>query len=248
MATSEAEDMIRAVSLDLWSTLIRDRDGDEAARDHIRARRISELLSHEHVHVPDEQLYSSLRSIDVLRRDAREMRDWTLTTDRQVRFLLTQAGVYPSAQLVSALLPRYDAAILELMPVLVEPDAAQSLAALAQRYPLSITSNTGKTPGRVLKCVLEKLGILEPFTHFVFSDEVQALKPEAEIWQALAMANGVAPEEIVHVGDSYTLDYRGARDAGLHAVLFGGRWSVPTDVISVDSLKQLPTTIQEMNT
>jgi len=127
--------MIRAVSLDLWSTLIRDRDGDEAARDHIRSRRISELLSHEHVHVPDEQFYASLRSIDVLRRDIREMRDWTLTTDRQVRFLLTQAGVYPSAQLVNALLPSYDTAILELMPILVEPDAAQSLAALARRYP-----------------------------------------------------------------------------------------------------------------
>ncbi|MEN6550420.1 MAG: HAD-IA family hydrolase, partial [Candidatus Cryosericum sp.] len=112
----------------------------------------------------------------------------------------------------------------------------------------SITSNTGKTPGKVLKRVLEKLGILAPFTHFVFSDEVQSLKPDAEIWLSLATANDVVPGEIVHVGDSYSLDYKGALDAGLHAVLFGRRPSVSPTVIAVDSLKQLPTTIQEMDT
>ncbi|HNW83990.1 MAG TPA: HAD family hydrolase [Candidatus Cryosericum sp.] len=240
--------MIHAVSLDLWGTLICDRDGDEAARDHIRSRRISELLSKEHLHVSEEQLYSSLRSIDVVRRDIREMRDWTLTTARQIRYVLTQAGVFPSPELVHALLPRYDTAIFELMPVLVEPDASQWLTVLAERFPLSITSNTGKTPGKVLKRVLEKLGILAPFTHFVFSDEVQSLKPDPGIWLSLTTANDVAPGEIVHVGDSYSLDYKGALDAGLHAVLFGRRPSVSPTVIAVDSLKQLPTTIQEMDT
>ncbi len=240
--------MIRAVSLDLWETLIRDRDGDEAARDHIRACRIGELLSEEHLHVSDEQLYSSLRSIDVVRRDIREMRGWTLTTDRQIRYVLTQAGVHPSPELVQILLPRYDTAILELMPALVEQDALQWLTVLAEQYPLSITSNTGKTPGRVLQRVLEELGILAPFTHFVFSDEVQSLKPDMGIWLSVATANDTAPAEIVHVGDSYSLDYEGARSAGLHAVLFGRRPSVPPTVISVDSLKQLPTAIQEIDT
>ena len=240
--------MIHAISLDLWKTLIVDRGEDEARRDRIRAQAIFEVLLEKNISASQDGLYESLRRIDVLRRDVREMRDWTLTTFDQVRFVLTQATIYPTEELVEAILPRYEAAILELMPTLLEPKAPQLLQMLAASYPLSLTSNTGKTPGRVLLGVLETLNIRKPFSHFIFSDEVMYLKPDGGIWGRLAADNSLKPEEIVHVGDSFTMDYKGARAAGLEAVLFGHQPSLPQNVRTIDSLAELPAIIQEMNT
>lgn len=240
--------MIRAISLDLWKTLILDHEQDEALRDRIRARAVRDVLAERQVMVAEDGLYTSLRHIDVLRRDVREMRDWTLTTSSQVAFILTQASVYPSRDLVAAILPRYEAAICQLMPTLIETDAPQLLEDLARRYPLSLTSNTGKTPGRILLNVLDKLNVRRPFTHFIFSDEAMYLKPDPGIWKLLVDTNELKPEEIVHVGDSYRMDYKGARAAGLQAVLFGRQESLPSETIGIDSLSELATTIEEMNT
>jgi putative hydrolase of the HAD superfamily len=241
------EGVIRAISLDLWKTLILDHDQDEALRDRIRAQAIREVLGEHGVVVSEDELYESLRRIDVLRRDVREMRDWTLTTSSQIAFVLTQASVYPSGDLVGAVRPRYDAVIFQLMPTLVEPDAPQLLTDLARLYPLSLTSNTGKTPGQVLLNVLDTLNIRVPFTHFIFSDEVLYLKPDKGIWELLVDTNELKPEEIVHVGDSYRMDYKGARAAGLQAILFGRRESLPAGTIAIDSLSELATAIEEMN-
>ena len=133
--------MIRAISLDLWKTLILDHEQDEALRDRIRARAVRDVLAERQVMVAEDGLYTSLRHIDVLRRDVREMRDWTLTTSSQVAFILTQASVYPSRDLVAAILPRYEAAICRLMPTLIETDAPQLLEDLARRY-LSLSHPT----------------------------------------------------------------------------------------------------------
>lgn len=239
--------MIRAISLDLWKTLIRDRDQDESLRDHIRAQAISEVLGEHDVIVSEDRLFKSLRRIDVLRKDVREMRDWTLTTTCQITFVLTQASIYPTGDLVDAIRPRYEAAILQLMPELVESNAPQLLADLSRRYPLSVTSNTGKTPGRVLLSVLDMLSIRTPFTHFIFSDEVLCLKPDKRIWELLVSANQSSAEEIIHVGDSYHMDYKGARAAGLQAILFGRQESLPADTVAVNSLSELTATIEEMD-
>jgi FMN phosphatase YigB (HAD superfamily) len=43
------------------------------------------------------------------------------------------------------------------------------------------------------------------------------------------------------------MDYKGARAAGLQAVLFGRRDSLPPGTLMIDSIAELPTLIQEMN-
>lgn len=239
--------MIRAISLDLWKTLIIDKPEDEALRDRIRAHAIFCILAERGILASEETLYASLRRIDVLRSDVREMPDWTITTTNQIRFVLTQSTIYPTPDLVDAIVPRYDSAILDRLPSLLEPDAPHTLAALSAAYPLSLTSNTGKTPGHILLHVLDAFGIRRFFSHFVFSDEIMCVKPQQGIWDYLISVNGVQPDEILHVGDSYSVDYRGALEAGFRAVLFGCREPRGHDVRCIDSLNELTHVIQEMN-
>ena len=67
---------------------------------------------------------------------------------------------------------------------------------------------------------------LRPLAHLVISSEVGWRKPARAFFAAVVGAAGVAPGEVLHVGDDPVNDVEGARRAGLKALLFGprGRW------------------------
>ena len=91
------------------------------------------------------------------------------------------------------------------MEVVVPPraceGAAEALAALAARWPLGIVSDAIVTPGSHLRKLLDLHGLQGFFGAFAFSDEVGASKPSPKVFEAVAAGLGVAPHELVHVGD-----------------------------------------------
>jgi len=106
-----------------------------------------------------------------------------------------------------------------LVPPDVDPGARPALEALAaRRYTLAVVSNTMRTPGVVLRKILERYGLLGFFKHTTFSDEVGVRKPAPEIFMLSLRAVGGEPSTAVHVGDDVTLDVRGARAAGMRAI------------------------------
>lgn len=67
---------------------------------------------------------------------------------------------------------------------------------------------------------LEKLGVLRFFDFVVTSEEANADKP-AEAFFALCLRKAKCePQECVFVGDNYSKDYLGARDAGMRPLWF----------------------------
>ncbi len=65
-------------------------------------------------------------------------------------------------------------------------------------------------------------------------------KPDARIFQAALEAAGVAPAELLHVGDSLHADVAGARAAGITAVLVDRRGRYPeSDCLRVASLREI---------
>lgn len=87
------------------------------------------------------------------------------------------------------------------------------LRELSRRYPLALVSDTGMTPGRLLREHLKRQG-LKVFQAYSFSDETGYVKPRSEAFQAALSALGVAPEEALHVGDLPQTDIRGAFATG----------------------------------
>ena len=106
-----------------------------------------------------------------------------------------------------------------LAPPAVDPGALAALTNLGQRgYALAVVSNTMRTPGRVLRRILEHHGLLRCFAHTAFSDEVGIRKPSPEIFSMALRAVGGDARTAVHVGDDVALDVEGARAAGMRAV------------------------------
>jgi putative hydrolase of the HAD superfamily len=80
----------------------------------------------------------------------------------------------------------------------------------------------GLTPGRVLRELLRRDGLLPHFRILTFSDETGAAKPRPEQFTRTLDALGVRPEQAAHIGDLPETDVVGARGVGMKALLFLG--------------------------
>jgi putative hydrolase of the HAD superfamily len=95
------------------------------------------------------------------------------------------------------------------------PEVLETLTALKQRgLILDVISNFDS---RLIR-ILAGLGASHWFDQIFVSTRVGYAKPDRRIFEAALREHGIAPQEAVHVGDSWINDVRGARDAGLHAV------------------------------
>ncbi len=80
---------------------------------------------------------------------------------------------------------------------------------------LLVVSNWDST----LPALLDRLGLTPHFDGVVVSALVGASKPDRRIFETALEAAGVGADEALHVGDSPSEDYEGARAAGLPALL-----------------------------
>jgi putative hydrolase of the HAD superfamily len=103
-------------------------------------------------------------------------------------------------------------------------------------YRMGIISNWSPT----LPMVLYNLGLLAYFECVVVSAAVELEKPGKAIFDKALESTGAAPGAAVHVGDSFKHDYRGARDAGLKALLLDRQGDSPhAEEVGDDRIRSL---------
>lgn len=236
--------MIRAVTVDFWGTLVFE---GPAADDRYRQRRMADfqaILAEAGLVVSPRDL---LRGYEASARELGWL--WAQNRDvpvaRHVTSLLEGAESGLSARVapgtLEALIEAYARPAL-LVPPRADAGAVEGLGRLAARgIALAVVSNTMRTPGVALRKILAGHGLLAPFTHLTFSDEVGVRKPAAEIFRITLEKLGVAPAEAVHVGDDPVLDVQGARNAGLRViqVVAAGGASAEADLV-IGGLAELP--------
>ncbi len=98
----------------------------------------------------------------------------------------------------------------------------------ARGVSLGIVSNTGRTPGVILRRVLERHGLLGYFGAISYSDEVGFRKPEAQIFHVTLERAGVAAAEALHIGDNPDADVVGAQGVGMRAAHYTAGFRRPS--------------------
>lgn len=83
---------------------------------------------------------------------------------------------------------------------------------------IGLISNTGMTPGFILRQVLRKEGVADFFDVLLFSDEVGVRKPERAIFDMVVEKLRAKSSEVVHIGDDLRSDVWGAKNAGFRAI------------------------------
>jgi putative hydrolase of the HAD superfamily len=119
----------------------------------------------------------------------------------------------------------------------VYPETLPVLAALrAAGLRLVVVSNWDST----LPSLLTRLGLAAAVDDVVVSSLVGVSKPARGIFDEAVRRAGVAHAEVLHVGDSLTDDYHGARDAGLASLLLDRRGRAREGVEAISSLDEVP--------
>jgi putative hydrolase of the HAD superfamily len=226
--TELAGPLPRIVSFDCWGTLLSEEDWHwahtlrivalrEAAREaganvlFEEAKRAFELAWHRH-----QALWQDGRA-----SGAGEIADWGLV----------ELGLEADGPVRDRLVRRFEEAS-HTGQVAALPGARRLLAALTRAgMPCVLVCDTGLTPGRVVRRLLDAHGLLEHLAVQSFSDEVGAPKPDRRPFLVAIEPFDVTPPEVMHVGDLRRTDVAGARALGMRSVRIRARH---------DDLSELP--------
>ncbi|MFO7797089.1 MAG: HAD family hydrolase [Promethearchaeati archaeon] len=136
-------------------------------------------------------------------------------------------------------------------PPTLKEDAYEVLHELSKTYKIGLISDTGVTPGRIIKKMFQNYGVLKFFSATIFSDEVGYYKPNPIIFNIALKTIGGAAENAVHIGDLLETDIKGANDAGMHTVWIKNNYNAKKNEIKPDyiinNLSELLSCIDQIN-
>ncbi len=211
--TAEAGAMIKAVTFDMWNTLVQDIDYTEPRVQYLLSalKTANTPRSHDQV----KGVYSS--SYEYARKVSRNENYRYVTTEERLGYILKRLSAELTEDLKADVLRAFEEVAGTDPPPLAK-GVSETLGQLRSDYRMGIVSDSGLTPGRVLKKVLLSHRILGFFDSTVFSNEVGYNKPHNAMFERALAALDVKPHEAVHLGDLLHTDIVGAKGAGMKAV------------------------------
>ncbi len=214
---------LKAVAFDLWETLITNTPEAARQQERLRLDGIESILSSHGFTAAAAKIEHAYRQLWHRCNELYWSSDVDIPCRRQIEHLLEGLDVDPSSFGESTLAEiecAYARAALEAPPSPVS-GAHEVLAAVRSRnLAVGLISNTGRTPGYVLREVLDRLGLSSSIDAMVFSNEHGECKPRLSIFERLRGMLGVECSEMVFVGDNLYVDVYGARRCGMRAVHF----------------------------
>jgi putative hydrolase of the HAD superfamily len=242
--------MIRLVTLDFWHTLFADTAEGLRQAHAFRLEGVRAALAEAgRVYGADELSAADARAGETLAAVWQEHRD--MAPDEQIRVFLGALDPALAGALRAPALDRVARAYQE--PALthrpeITPGAVGAVRELKARgLVLGVISNTGRTPGRVLRQLLADAGLLPCFDILVFSDEAGVRKPAGAIFRRVLDHVRIDAGVGVHVGDDAAADVAGARGAGMRAIHFvpADAQAAPADAV-LREFVQLPVLVARL--
>ncbi len=209
--------MLRALTFDFWGTLYQNA--------YVREERLdllSNVLQQHGQSRPLAELEAAVEHAKSVWEEVWQQEQRSISIDRWLDELLGHLGVTLPSKPRTELGQAIESVYLQTdkpRPVL---GVREMLPNLADRYRLGLISDTGLTPGRVLREVMRRDGLLSNFDALTFSDELGMAKPRPEPFLHTLGELEALPNEAAHIGDLPETDLRGARNVGMKAVLFLG--------------------------
>ncbi len=208
--------MIKAVSFDLWFTLVWE---DDSGLKEYQERRVDALY-----HAFKSYSKKVTReAIEAFYRSTGHIRMFVNNRDL-VRFLTYMVGVDLDDSMIDYITEKYIESTFYWKPNLNE-EARPTLRGIKEELDIAIVilSNTSFSEKAIWK-LLENVGIDKYVDHIFSSADIGFVKPMPEAFQTIFDTLEISPEEVVHVGDTYLDDVVGAFYAGAKAVLYTGLW------------------------
>ncbi len=234
--------MLDTVTFDLWNTLLSNTPQDNQKYSLKRVDKISRILQQNRREVKSDHLLDAYhKGFEECKKTWR--RNLDLSTEEQLKimfdFLKDEKLKGISQNLMSHLVEAFVSPILKDPPDLID-GAEETLARVKEKgYKVGLICNTGTTPGKTIRVLLERFGMLEYFDVTIFSNELKIRKPDPRIFLHTLAQLKSQPQSSVHVGDLIDTDVWGAKNVGMVAVHFNPDL-IPCEEIDPDfAIRQL---------
>lgn len=214
---------LKAVSFDLWETLLTDTPELSRRQERLRLDRMERVLVERGFAQTAERIDQAYRALWHRCLELYWSRDEDIACRVQIEHFLEALDLDPATfdePSLAALEEVYANAAVDVLPSIV-PGAPDVLSELRDRgFRIGLISNTGRTPGYALREILDRLGLATSIDAMVFSNEHGACKPQPSIFETLRDALDVNYDEMMFVGDNLYVDVHGAQRLGMTAVHF----------------------------
>ena len=205
--------MIRAVTFDLWNTLFTNISYSSERFSYLIQKFESEKITFEKKEL-EREFY---KAFDFTNWDRNILsRDHIYTVDR-VEMMLRNLNIHLNSQIISEIVKNFESLMLKFRPLL-KKNVTKTLENLSPDYQIGLISDTGITPGKIIREVLEDYELLQYFEVTIFSDETGIYKPNPAAFQFALKELRVQPENTIHVGDLLLTDIKGARACKIKSV------------------------------
>lgn len=211
---------IRAATIDFWNTLYDSANGPP--RNEARRTVLREAIMAAGLACPDDRFEAAYTGLWEYFDHHWLERQRTPTSHEMVLEILRRLELELPDDAVASVAGEFARGVLDHPPGLL-PGARDGVRYLKERgLYIALISDTAFSPGSILRELMERDGIARYFDAYIFSDETGVAKPHPEAFRLALAGAGARPEEAFHVGDIERTDIRGARAAGMKAVLYMG--------------------------
>lgn len=207
--------MIEAITFDLWNTLFQDKSYSSN-----RITFLNDFLT-KIGYTVDLDIVKKCYNRIFLQYDKErfERIDRHIYNDIRIEKVLDCLNTTLSSAEKEEILLNIEREMLSNPPFL-KPGVPEVLKELKLQYKIGLISNTGITPGRIIKQVLKDYSILKYFHTTIFSDEIGYYKPNYLLFHKALKHLKTKPENSIHVGDLLHTDIKGAKDYGMFSIWF----------------------------
>ena len=233
---------LHAVTFDCWGTLIYERDRHSGAR--MREELFGRTLREHGIETTDEETTTALNQAW-----RRHWQEWLagVSTDAIdiARWGLEAFGI-EERELAERLGHGLQEVALGQEVIALE-GAGETLERLAQRdVKRALICDTGFSPARVVRQLLQREGLLEYLEVQIFSDEAGVPKPNPRVFHAALGQLEVAPRHALHVGDLRRTDIAGARAVGMGSVRIRWQHDDPSELPDAEQVADSHAHLQEI--
>jgi putative hydrolase of the HAD superfamily len=210
---------IGLITIDFWNTLFDSSGG--TLRNAYRQRVLIDEFDKQGVLIKQDKFEDAMKSSWGYFNKIWKTEHRTPPPSDLVRFLWNYLELPKDEDALRRIVDLYAGSILVHRPRII-PDVKDAIEALSKDFKLAIISDTGFSPGEILKVLLRDNGIIEYFSAFSFSDETGVSKPHPKAYRKIFDELGFEPGNAIHIGDIEDTDIRGAKELGMYAIRFSG--------------------------
>ncbi len=218
--------MLHAITFDLWNTLIANRSyGNQ------RFNFLIDFMHKQSYKVSLDELKEKYNSaLEKHRITEKKFGLIHFQLEDRLKELFSSLKLVITPKLLNNLIIDLED-ILMLNPPPLMDGVKETLEYLSKNFKLGVISDTGITPGRVLRKVLETHDILKYFQTTIFSNETGYLKPSNAMFETALKNMEIDSENAIHIGDLLQTDIKGAEEAGMKTIWISYN-KIPTNFYS----------------